>query len=271
MDRRKLLVCLGAFALAGCVPSTSKDTSIEAKAPPAVEQPAPTKSSLTNLFGEKKKESMTVYLAFAKMREAEARKCENDPDRQFTTLDEARKVYQEALNHDQACLEACRGLGRVYVAMGDYERATATYKKAIEKLPREASLYAEFAVVYSKRNNFTEAIRLLTKATELDPENQDYLRMLGVDLVCNGEVDRGVQALARARGAAAAHYYVARIFYRKGQIAEARDHAQRAVEANPNLQDARNLLAELNEPARPGDVRPGDVRPRDIRLTNDER
>jgi tetratricopeptide (TPR) repeat protein len=266
MDGRKLLVCLGAFALAGCVPNASKDTSIEAKAPPAVEQPAPAKSSLPSFFGEKKKESMTVYLAYAKMREADARKYENDPERQFTNLDEARKVYQEALNHDQSCLEAQRGLGRVYVAMGDYERATTTYKKAIEKMPREASLYAEFAVVYSKRSNFPEAIRLLTKATEFDPENQDYMRMLGVDLVCNGQVDRGLQTLARARGTAAAHYYVARICYRKGQIAEAREHAQRAVEANPNLQEARTLLAELNEPARPGDIRP-----RDVHLTSDER
>ena len=201
-----------------------------------------------NLFGDKQKKAPSLELSFAAMREANARRCNDQPERQFSEFDEARKIYHVILDYDPNCIDAYRGLGRVYTGLGDTERATATFKKAIEKHPNDAAVYAEFSIVYSKRNQFPDAIRLVSKAVEIDPENQEYQRMLAVDYVCNGEIDKGLAAMTRARGPAAAHYYVARVYERKGRADLARAELAKALDANPNLQEARAMLNDLNTP-----------------------
>jgi tetratricopeptide (TPR) repeat protein len=253
MDGRKLFI-LGAFALGactGCVPQSAKTAQLEAPAaPPAAPADAALVSApALNLFGgEKPKKTPNLELKFAEMREKQARTFTDQPQKQFSEFDEARKIYHEILNYDPNCIDAYRGLGRVYIGIGDQERAAATFKKAIEKQPRNAALYAEFSMLYSKHNQFPEAIRLVSKAAELDPENQEYQRMLAVDLVCNGQLEQGIAAMTRARGPAAAHYYIARVFEAKGRPDLARQELAKALQANPNLQDARAMLEDLNKP-----------------------
>jgi tetratricopeptide (TPR) repeat protein len=247
MDGRKLFV-FGAFALGvctGCVPNANKNTALESQTPPADAVPA---SASLSLFGDKQKKPPTLELSFAAMREANARRCNDQPEKQFSEFDEARKIYHEILKFDPNCVEAYRGLGRVYIGLGDFERAAATFKTGIEKHPTNSALYAEYSIVFSKRNNFPEAIRLMSKAVELDAENQEFQRMLAVDYVCNGQIEQGVAAMTRARGPAAAHYYVARVYERKGRIDLARAELQKALEANGNLQEAHAMLDELNAP-----------------------
>ena len=189
-----------------------------------------------------------MELALAKWRENKAFQLKDQPEAQFKELNEARLIYQEVLKYDPKSLDAWRGQSRVYVALADFERATASYTKALEIHPREATLYAEYSIVFSKRNDFAQSIKMLDKALEIDPENQDFLRMIGVNLVCAGQEERGIQMLARARGKASAHYYVARLYLRLNQPEQARRQLALSIEANPNLSDARTLLAELNVP-----------------------
>jgi tetratricopeptide (TPR) repeat protein len=252
MDGRKLFI-LGAFALGvctGCVPPNAKTANLEAPAStPMASDAALVSAPALNLFGgEKPKKAPNLELSFAEMREKQARTFADQPQKQFSEFDEARKIYHEILNYDPNCIEAYRGLGRVYTGLGDYERAAASFQKAIEKQPKCSVLYAEFSIVYSKRNQFPEAVRLLSKATELDPENQEFQRMLAVDLVCNGQLEQGLAAMTRARGPAAAHYYIARVYERKGRPDLARTELARALQANPNLQEARAMLDDLSRP-----------------------
>ena len=266
MDGRKLFV-FGAFALGvctGCVPNANKNAALEAPPTPALD--APLAAPSTSMFGgDKQKKVPSLELAYAATREANARRLVDQPDKQFSEFDEARKIYHEIQNFDPNCIEAYRGLGRVYVGMGDYERASATFKKALEKHPTSAPLYAEYSIVYSKRNLFPEAIKLVSKAVEIDPENQEYQRMLAVDYVCNGEIDKGLAAMTRARGPAAAHYYVARVYERKGRADLAKAELEKALAANPNLQEARAMLNDIDSPrSTPPTDRP------DINLTSYE-
>ena len=229
MDGRKLFV-FGAFALGvctGCVPNANKNTALESPAP--AEQP--TAISSHSLFGDNSKKPKTLELSFAAMHESNARRSNDQPELQFKEFDEARKIYHEILNYDPNCIEAYRGLGRVYIGIHDYEKASATFKTAIGKQPTSSALYAEHSIVFSKQNNFPEAIRLMTKAVELDSENQEYQRMLAVDYVCNGQIEQGIAAMTRARGPAAAHYYVARVYERKGRVDLARAELQKALQA----------------------------------------
>ncbi len=233
------------LGLCGCIPSQNKTVSVEAPVPPPADFVAEKKS--LNPFAAAPKREPNLELEMGIFHERKALGMKDTPEQQFRQLDDARKIYQEILVYDNKNLQAYRGLGRVYVAQRDFVRAKATLQKAMELHPKSAQLYADISVISSKQNDFTGAIEKLNKAREMEPENQEFLRMLSVNLVCDGQVDLGVEMMARARGKEAAHYYVARILDRKNQPAEAKRHAQLALDANPNFNDARTLLTELNQ------------------------
>ncbi len=230
--------------LCGCVPQSFKNTSIENRPPAPKEEILETKT--TSFFKSEPKREPKLELAMGMLREKKAAHFPDNPEVRYKELDEARKVYQEILAYDSNNVDAQRGLGRVYLGLGDFERAQATYTKAAEKHPKTAAVYADWSVAFSKRNDFKGAVLKINQALELEPENQEYHKMLGINLVCLGQVEQGVEALAKARGRAAAHYYVARLLYRKNQADEARQHLQRSLQANPNLLEAQAFLQDLN-------------------------
>lgn len=251
MDGRGI-VCFALAAMlgiAGCIPGQNKITTIETPRPPAEAPDDPVPSKSLNPFAEQPKREPKLELAMATLCERNAAALKDNPEKQFRQLDDARKMYQEILNYDPRNIEAFRGLTRVYIAQRDFARASATMQKAIEVHPSHAQLFADWSVVHSKQSDFAGALAKLTKAREIDPENQEFMKMMGVNLVCSGQVDAGIEMLTRARGRAAAHYYVARLYKRTGQIPQARRHVEMALEANPNFADANTLLTELN--ARP--------------------
>jgi tetratricopeptide (TPR) repeat protein len=248
MDGRQcsLFALALSLGLCGCLPGQMKTASLETPAQPTEKYDVEETKSL-NPFASKPKREPKLELAMGQYSERKAVGLKDNPELQFRELDDARRIYQEILSYDNKNLEAHRGLGRVYILQRDFERANATYQKALELHPKSAQLHADLSVVFSKQNDFAGAIAKLKKAREMDPENQEYLKMLGVNQVCAGQVDQGVETLARARGKAAAHYYVARLFDRKNQPAEARRHTQLALESNPNFADARTFLTELDQ------------------------
>lgn len=235
----------------GCVPGQSKLVSVESKFDPHDEMPEKPEPRSINPFAAKPKREPKFELAFALYHERNALDMKDKPEEQHRELDTARQAYQEILNYDTKNIEAYRGLARVYLAQRDHERAVATIRKALEFYPTNGQLYADWSIVHSKQNDFANAVVKLNKARELDPENQDFMKLLAINLVCSGQVDRGVEMMSRARGQAGGHYYVALLLDRMNRTAEARTHAQRALQTNPDFQKARTFLAELDQRNQP--------------------
>ena len=233
------------LGLCGCIPNQNKTVTVEAPAPPPVDSSAEKKS--LNPFAAATKREPTIELETGLYHERIALGIKDSPEKQFGELDVARRIYQEVLVYDSKNLHAYRGMGRVYVAQRDYVRAKATLQKAMELHPKSAQLHADMSVIHSKQNDFPGAIAELNKACEMDPENQAFLKMLSVSLVCNGQNDLGAEMMARTCGKAAGHCYVARLLDLKNQPAEAKRHAQLALDANPNFNEARALLTEINQ------------------------
>jgi tetratricopeptide (TPR) repeat protein len=189
----------------------------------------------------------TTEIAFGKMKEAEADspQLRNNPEGQARLRDEARKAYQQAIKLDASNLEAQRHLGRLYVKMGDTDRALDTYKKAMAKNAKESSLWFDMGLCHTRRKDFGESVRCFNKALELDPESRDYMKMLGLTLAWVGQLDQGLAYLTRAQGAPLAHYNIARVLEQKDQIELAKHHLRLALRENAQLEDARELLAQL--------------------------
>lgn len=195
--------------------------------------------------GDKKLPSADLAVAWGKLKEQGADAAKQNPDQQMRQLDDARRSYLDACTADANHIEAWRGLARVYVAMGDYERGFETYRKATAKHPANLPLWQDWGMAHNRRKDFAEAAKCFQKALEIDPENREVQRTLGYTLARAGQIEQSLAHLTRALGSSAAHYNVARMCMHLQQRDQALIHLRLSVRENPNYEDARTLLAQL--------------------------
>lgn len=166
-------------------------------------------------------------------------------------LVQARKAYQQALDEEPSNVQALAGLARVYVHLKDYDKAQAAYDKALKQHPKNSLLWFEQGQCHHKQKLHGKAADAFRKAAEADPENRDYAKHLGLALAQAGRVQESVQVLSKLYGEAQGHYKVALILDRLDQPDQARQQLQLALQRDPMLQPAQQMLAKLNGGAAP--------------------
>jgi tetratricopeptide (TPR) repeat protein len=233
--RTTFVLALGLVGAAGCVPQTSIPT---VPAPPPVVEKAkepprhPPKSPETCV-------SLGDFFA------AQAAGAPQGSAQQERLYDQARMEYQQALDIDAGCMTAYLALGRLYANTGDHARAVAAYQKGLEKHPKQAPLWFDLGMCHARSKEWDAAIKALRRATELEPENRQYQNVFGHCLARAGRYDEALAAFRNSVGEARAHYNLARMLHHMNQDAEARQHLQAAVRAEPTLEEAHRLLAQL--------------------------
>ncbi|MCI0456330.1 MAG: tetratricopeptide repeat protein [Gemmataceae bacterium] len=236
--RRSLLAAMCLLgACAGCVtqpmvPGGSADTlaSVAAMRPSS---------------GGKRKPSAELCTAYGKFCERGAEQTDN-PEQQQVFRDEARKSYQKALELDPKYAHGYRGLASLYLQLNNHEQAVATYRKGLDKLPKEASLWGDLGICHCRRKDWKPALECLQKAHALEPENREIGTQYGLALARAGRLNESVTVLAKVVGRAQAHYNVACMARHLNQPAAAKDHLRQTLQASPNHTDAQQLLAQLN-------------------------
>lgn len=247
-----LLTIALTWGCAGCITTQNQKTDAMNISAPSIakldETPRVKKDSSV-----KRNPQARTEIAFGKLREADAdsEAAKSNPEAQARLRDEARKAYQQALKIDPNNLEAARALAGVYVKTNDFARALDTYKKAMAKHPKDATLWYDLGLCNQRQRDFPESVRCFTKALELDPENREYLKKLGFTLAYTGQLDQGLAFLTRAQGTALAHYNLARVLVQRNQNDDARRHLTIALRENAQLTEARELLEGLENPDTP--------------------
>lgn len=96
-----------------------------------------------------------------------------------------QKRYDESLAILKRCEESCHkgatiplAIANVYEEQGRKDEALNIYIKAKEDYPTNAKVRYELGMAYWGRDQFTEAISELKEATQLEPENEQYMRVL---------------------------------------------------------------------------------------------
>jgi tetratricopeptide (TPR) repeat protein len=164
-------------------------------------------------------------------------------------LDKARRSYQEALRLNPSYAPAYCALAHLYVELGDYERATATYQKGLQKNAKEPALWFDLGMFHARKKEWDSAISCLTKATDLDPENRHYSNTLGFCLARAGRIQESLSLFSKSSGQAVAYYNVSRVLRDNNQPELCRRYLEQAVALNPNYSEAQQLLASLSGPA----------------------
>jgi tetratricopeptide (TPR) repeat protein len=158
----------------------------------------------------------------------------------------ARKAYQQATQLDAKFLPGYHGLANLYLTLDDYDHAIATYHKAIQLAPNAAQLSFDLGMCYCRKKDWPNGLQNLSRAVELDPENRRYVDVLGYTLARIGRYDESLTCFNRVQPKAQAHYHLALMLHHIQQTDLCKQHLQLALQADPQLQDARNLLAEVS-------------------------
>ncbi len=109
-------------------------------------------------------------------------------------------------------------------------------------------MWFDLGMCYSRQKDLAQARQCYQKALDLDPENLSYMKQMGFTLARLGQTDQGLAYLTRAMGAALAHYNLARMMDHMGQPDQCRRHLELALQINPSLPQAREMLVAMNSP-----------------------
>lgn len=248
MDRRAAFVlalglATGALGCAphGTLPLVSSDTQAT---PTATAEP-----DLAPDDGKPHKPHASTCVAAGNLAEKTADEPLRGPAEREQLLDQARKAYQQAIALEPDYVPAHQALARLYVKLGDNERAVATYQKVLKAHPKEAPLWFELGMCYSRQKQWDRALENLRHAVTLDPENRYYVNTLGFCLARAGRYDESLACFRKICGPARAHYNLARMLHHLNRDDLSREHLRLALQADPQLAAARQLLAQIEAPA----------------------
>jgi tetratricopeptide (TPR) repeat protein len=240
--RMSVLAALILAVGSGCV-----TTQPSAQTPVNAPEPPPQVAIQKTKDGPKRPPLPGTVVALATIKEREADKIK-DAAQQIKLYDEARQYYQDALSIDATYRDAVQGLARVYTRMDDYEHAFEIYRKALDKTPKDHGMWFDLGMCHSRKKELAQAVGCFQKALELSPENRSYMKTLGFMLARTGQTEQSLVLLTRVMGTALAHYNIALMMEHLGQPDQCRKHLQLALQTNPNLDQARTMLADLDSP-----------------------
>jgi tetratricopeptide (TPR) repeat protein len=160
--------------------------------------------------------------------------------------DAARRAYQQALDICPTDLAALTQIGWLYVSMNDRDHAVNAFQRAVQSHSEDASAWYHLGVCQAHYHEWTPALDNLRRAVELAPENRSAAHFYGYTLAHAGQFDESFMVFSRLEGDARAHYEVARMLHHMKQDEQSKSHLQKAIDLDPQLTPAREMLAALS-------------------------
>lgn len=205
--------------------SWSERLAIKPKVIPAQDQ--------TSLSGKMPTIGADVYVQGARMHEARG------------NFDQAQQQYQKAIEADPKNVTAFIGLARLHDRQRNFAEAERTYRQAAKLEPKNAMVWNDLGLCYARQKKLTDATKMIDYAVKLQPQNKMYRNNLATVLVEAGQTDLAWSHLTAVNDTAVAHYNMAYLLSQKQQDAQAIEHLEQALAADPALAPASALLAKL--------------------------
>ena len=160
-------------------------------------------------------------------------------------LPQAVSHYRQALAASPRDTKILLSMARLYDRQGEWQRAESLYVQASEIEPQNTTALNDLALCYARQKKLDAAIWTLRQAVELDPESPRYRNNLASVMTEAGHVDQALQQLAAVLEPADAHYNVGYLLARKGSRDQAEFFLNRALELDPSMAEARDVLRSL--------------------------
>jgi Flp pilus assembly protein TadD len=136
--------------------------------------------------------------------------------------------------------------GDGFLAANDYQGALATYRRAQELEPEDATVLRRIGVAHMRLQEYGPAIGHFRRSLAVDPEQPQVLLELGFALMQGGDLDGAEaayrQAIALSPLDAGGHANLGLVHLRRGAMQPAIDALQHALTLDPGLAEAYFLL-----------------------------
>ena len=159
---------------------------------------------------------------------------------------DADAQYQLALHENPNCLSALLGYAQLKDRLNKPNEAMQLYQRAIKAYPEDASVYNNFGIYHAKHQKLDDAVAMMRQAIQLDAKNPLYRNNIATVLVDQGKVQEAFRQLREVNGEAVAHYNLGYLLNKKGQQQAALQHFIQAVNADPDMEAARNWVTYLH-------------------------
>ena len=154
--------------------------------------------------------------------------------------------YKQALAADPRHWDSLYRLGVVYAQVKDFPQAIRTWNRYIELTGGSATAYSNLGFCQELAGNPPAAEAAYQKGIASDPRNEPCRVNYGLMLARQGRTGEGLQQLQTVLPPAQAHYDLAGVLEMLGNKSQAKAEYQKAIELDPQFQDARQKLAALN-------------------------
>src|SRR5262249_17381285 len=143
-------------------------------------------------------------------------------------------------------------LGSLYEREKDYEKSEKAFRKVLELNPKHAPTMNYLGYMWADRDvQLQEALELLKKAVDLEPNNGAFLDSLGWVYFRLNQLDDAEtylkKALERVRKDPTIHEHLGDLYYRKGQYEEAKAAWEFSVAYNQDEEDTKKVQKKLDE------------------------
>lgn len=197
----------------------------------------------TSLDSKPKTMGPDVYIAAGRMYETQGK------------FPEALQQYEKALKTTPNDLASLISIARLHDRQGNFPKAVEAYQRAAQAHPKSGLVQNDLGLCFARQKEPARAIDSLTKACEMSPKNPKYRNNLATVMVENGRTEDAFKQLKALNSEGVAHYNLAYMLTTRGKQEEAAQHLRAALQVEPELAAARELLAQMGgaaAPAMPG-------------------
>jgi Tfp pilus assembly protein PilF len=164
-------------------------------------------------------------------------------------INRADELYRQALAAAPGDLTILVHYARMHDRAGNLGRAAEIYRQAIAAHPQEAAAYNDLGLCLARQERVTESVDCLQQAVKLHGESVLYRNNLATVLAELGRYDEALTHLNAVHAPAAANYNLGYLLHKSGKGALAATYLRRAVQLDPQMAPAHQLLAVVTAPA----------------------
>jgi tetratricopeptide (TPR) repeat protein len=159
--------------------------------------------------------------------------------------DQARDLYRKALTAEENNLDALLGLGRLEDREGNFDEALRLYHQAAAAHPHSATALNDLALCYARKGELPRSLSLLDRTAQMSPQNPLYRNNIAKVLVKMNLLEDALAHQSAVYPPAVAHYNLGVLLQEQGRLDEAESFFRTAVAADPQFEQARLLLTQL--------------------------
>lgn len=168
----------------------------------------------------------------------------------------AMESYARALENEPSNGPALASIARLHFRQGEHPKAAEFFRKAVEQSPDDAGLHNDLGLTYSRLGDYASAAQSIQRSLEIKPGTSRYANNLASVKFQGGATDDAFDVLAANNKPAVAHFNMAYLHFKKGQMMEAKSHLGQALQSQPQavsdaavqraVERSRDLLATID-------------------------